>query len=349
MKKLLVILGPTSTGKTDLGLNCAKKFNGELIACDSRQVYKKLDIGTGKLPSNFLPFAGAKLKGLDIGIGKLPGHKVRVEKGKGFWEMDGVKIWMYDVADTKNQYTVFDYVRDANRAIDEILKKGKLPIIVGGTGLYLKALLEGLPNLDIPINRSLRRRLEKLSKEELQKELQQISSDKWESLNGSDRQNPRRLIRAIELVSINDINTTAVGLMSTVGGKKLQTDMLKIGLTAPRKVLYQRIDKRVISRIDQGMIDEAKRLHKEGLSFERMRQLGLEYGVLADYLEGKITSIEELIKIMQGKIHGYARRQLTWFKKEEKVFWFDITEDGWQGRVESRVRSWYYSTHDKKN
>lgn len=319
MKGMLVILGPTSTGKTDLALQLASKFQGELVSVDSRQVYK----------------------GLDIGTGKLPGQEVKVEKAKGFWEMDEVKVRMYDVANPKRQYTVFDYVKDTGRIINDILRRGKLPIIVGGTGLYLKALLKGLPNLAIPVDKNLRKKLEKFSKEQLQEKLQQISPNKWKSLNESDRQNPRRLVRAIELATMRDKNATAVDLMLTTISADLLADTLKIGLTAPREILYKRIDERVVSRIDQGMLDEAEELHKKGLTFKRMRQLGLEYGILADYMENKIKNKEELIKLLQGKIHGYARRQITWFKKEKEVFWFDITEEGFAEKIEKLVIKWY--------
>lgn len=331
--KLLVILGPTSTGKTDLALNLAKKFNGEMVACDSRQVYTGLDIGTGKLPG-----------------GKWTTEDGRWRKGKGWWEIDDVKIWMYDVADPKKQYTVYDYVKEAHKVIDSILKRGRLPIIVGGSGLYLKALLDGLTNLAIPIDQKLRKKLEKLSLIELQEELHKLSPQKWEGMNTSDRQNPRRLVRSIEIIQTKTprqafISATAVELM-----------LLKIGLTAPREILYQRIDERVISRINQEMVDEAKKLHQSGLTFKRMRQLGLEYGVLADYLEDKIKSKEELVKRLQGKIHDYARRQITWFKKtclsvgrEKNVLWFDITGTDWLEQMESRVNSWYHATYDQKN
>lgn len=281
MRKLLVILGPTATGKTDLALNLAKKFNGEIVSCDSRQVYRGLDIGTGKYPS----------------------QKSKVKS----------KIWMYDVADPRKQYTVFNYVQDANKVINDIQKRKKLPIVVGGSGLYLKALLEGLTNLSIPVNKKLRNSLSKLSLKQLQNKLQKLLPKKWQDLNQSDRQNPRRLIRAIELV----------GLKPNFA-KTQNFDALKIGLTAPRDVLYKRADRKVLARIKQGMIEETIKLHKKGLSFKRMRQLGLEYGVLADYLDGKIKDTNELIKIMQGKIHGYIRRQLTWFAKEKDVHWFNI-------------------------
>ncbi|OGE43026.1 tRNA (adenosine(37)-N6)-dimethylallyltransferase MiaA [Candidatus Daviesbacteria bacterium RIFCSPLOWO2_01_FULL_39_12] len=315
MKKLLVILGPTATGKTDLAINLAKKFNGELVSCDSRQVYKGLDIGTGKMPSG----------------------KFIIKKQAGLWIIDGVKIWMYDVVNPKKQYTVYDYVQDANKIIEDIYRRGKLPIIVGGTGLYLKALIEGLPNLAIPVDQKLRKKLDKLSKFQLQKKLQEISPMRWKSLNKSDRENPRRLIRAIELM----IQVQLRLLRPRTRWCGARNDILKVGLKAPREILYKRIDERVILRINQGMIDEAKKLHKKRLSYKRMRQLGLEYGILADYLEGKINSIDGLIQLLQGKIHGYARRQITWFKKEKNVHWFDISEKSYQQKIAKMVAQWY--------
>ena len=320
--RLVVILGPTSTGKTDLALNLAKKFNGELLSCDSRQVYRGLDIGTGKYPNLNIKYQISNIK-----------------KRKAHWEIEGVKISMYDVADPKKQYTVYDFIKDATPIIDDILKRGKLPIIVGGTGLYLKALLEGIPNLGIPASEKLRMQLQKLSKDELQGKLQQIAPDRWERMNYSDRQNPRRLIRAIEIViqlTVNKLRT-----QDDKGRSQNDTYVLKIGLTAPRDILYQRIDKRVIIRVNQGMIDEAQQLHKRGLSLKRMRQLGLEYGVLADFLEGKIKSKEELIKVLQGKIHGFARRQLTWFKKEKNVSWVDTEGRNYFQKVENLICKWY--------
>lgn len=248
---------------------------------------------------------------------------------------------MYDVVDPEKQYTVYDYVKDANRIIDEIIKRGKLPIIVGGTGLYLKALLEGLPDLGVPTDTKLRQQLNNLTIKQLQEKLQEILPDKWDKMNNSDRQNPRRLIRAIEILSIktpprsNSVTPRRWG------------NILKIGLSAPREILYKRIDERVISRINQGMIEEAGKLHKEDLGFKRMRQLGLEYGILADYLEGKIKDEDELVKVLQDKIHDYARRQITWFKKEKNVFWFNITQRSWLDKVERQVKSWYYSFNDQ--
>lgn len=322
MKKILVIFGPTSTGKTDLALNLAGKFNGEIISCDSRQVYTGLDIGTGKMPST---------------------GRWKIEDGR--WIVEGIPIHMYDVMSPKKQYNVADYVKDANKVISGIEKRGKLPIIVGGTGFYLKALLEGLPNLSIPVDKNLRKKLQKLSKEDLQEKLKKLSPERWNSLNESDRENPRRLVRAIEL-ALTKANAKRFKIYDL---RLTNFDILKIGLIAPREVLYKRVDERVIERINQGMIEETKRLYKNGLSLKRMRQLGLEYGVLADFLEGNINEKKELIRILQNKIHGYVRKQLTWFKKDKNVNWFDITTSDYQGKIEKVVSKWYYQPNATKN
>lgn len=307
MDKLLVILGPTATGKTDLALKLAKKFNGELVSCDSRQVYRSLDIGTGKMPSK----------------------KSKLIKQDGQWIINGINVWMYDVVNPKRQYNVARFAKDAERIVADIYKRKKLPILVGGTGLYIKAIVEGLSNLSLPVNLDLRKKLEKLSKADLQIKLQKISPEKWDKMNYSDRQNPRRLIRAIELAGTQ--STKVIGQ---------NYDTLKIGLTAPREILYLRIDESVLSRINQGMLEETKKLQSNGLSVRRMKQLGLEYGVMADYLSGNVNK-DQLIKIMQEKIHGFARRQLTWFKKAKDVFWFDITEREYTHKIEKLIGKWY--------
>lgn len=322
MKKILVICGPTTTGKTDQAIRLAKKFNGELVSCDSRQVYIGLDIGTGKMPS------------IDI---SYQSSAIRIKKEKRYWEIDGVKIWMYDVADPDIQYSVYDYVKDAEKIIEDIIKRGKLPIIVGGTGLYLKGLLEGFPDMGIPVNEVLREELEKLTLPELQDRLKSVSIDRWNKLNNSDRQNPRRLLRSIEIILMN-------GYVDKVKSKKSKVknyEILNIGLTAPREVLCKKVDLRVLSRIKEGMINETKELYEKGLSLERMRSLGLEYGCLADFLEGKIRDKEELIKILQGKIHAYVRRQLTWFRKTKEIEWFDVSDKTFVEKLEKKVIKWY--------
>ncbi len=317
---MLVISGPTSTGKTDLSLRLAKKFDGELVACDSRQVYVGLDIGTGKLPS-----------------GRWKVEDGRWKKGKGFWEIDGVRIWMYDVVNLKKQYSVADYVKDANKVIDEILERGKLPIIVGGTGLYLKALLEGLSNLAIPVDFKLRKALERKSLADLQKKLQEVSSQKWEKMNNSDRQNSRRLIRLIEL-ALTDF-TSEESLRATVRGG---LNTLRIGLTAPRKILYQRINGQVKEWVNNGIVEEVKKLIKKDVTQKRIKNLGLEYAVVVEYLDENV-SFDQMIEKMQNKVRQYAKRQITWFKKEKNIVWFDITERLFVNKVEELIGKWYDS------
>lgn len=320
MKKVLVILGPTATGKTDVALSLAKKYNGELVACDSRQVYKGLDIGTGKMP----------------GI---------VVSQESYWVINGIKIWMYDVADPKTRFTVKDYVEQAEKIVEDIIRRGKIPIIVGGTGLYLKGLLYGFPNLNIPVDESLRRELEKLSLKSLQKKLISLSPTHFLELSDSDKKNPRRLLRSVELISMNPYSNT----VQSAKCKVQNWDVLKIGLTAPREVLKKRIFSRLVSRIDQGLIAEAEKLYKRsfssnknGLTLKRMKELGLEYGMLAKLIEGEITQ-DQLIDQLFAKISQYAKRQMTWFKKEPEINWFDITKWGWEPKVEKMVTSWYHT------
>lgn len=313
-KKVLVILGPTAVGKTDIALKLAKKFNGELVACDSRQLYK----------------------GLDIGTGKMPGRETKVTKEAGYWEIDGVRVWMYDLADPRDGFNLKQYCDLATKIVEKILEKGKLPIIVGGTGLYLRGLLEGLSPLGGE-NKKLRESLEILPVGELQEKLHSLSPLTLKQMNQSDRSNKRRLIRKIELVSMYPyiINKTKSSKL------KVQSwEIFKVGLSAPRSVINSRIDSRLVSRVDQGLFEEAKRLHQGGLSFKRMRELGLEYGVLADLLEEKISQ-EGFLEKLKIKIHQYAKRQETWFKKEKGVNWFDITEKDLIRRVERLIQQWY--------
>lgn len=317
MNRVLVILGPTATGKTDLGLDLARKFNGEIIACDSRQVYKYLDIGTGKLPGKF--------------------DANELIKGDNFWAFNGIKIWMYDVVEPQIQFTASDYVSRSRAILDEILKQNKLPIIVGGTGFYLQALLEGFIGLEIPPNRELRESLEKKELNEIQLMARQKVPERWSKLNDSDRKNKRRLIRIIEIsmypyIRDNSNNVTKIS-------DKL--DLLKIGLTAPLPYLYQRIDLRIDSWMIQGFIEEGEMLLAKGLSTDRMNELGLEYRYLGKYLSGELNK-EDFIRELKIKNHQYAKRQITWFKRDNNICWFDITENNYQERVAKAVESWYH-------
>lgn len=312
MNKLLVILGPTATGKTDLALDLAKEFKGELIACDSRQVYKGLDIGTGKYPS---------------------GISNQIIKHKGFWEIGEIRVWMYDVTSLKSRYSVFNFVKDASKVVDDIVKRDKLPIIVGGTGLYLKALVDGLANLSIPEDLKLRKELEKLDLLELQQKLQEISLDRWNKMNSSDQKNSRRLLRSIEIAS----------MYPYMGNKKIKGlsekfDILKIGLTSTRENLFIKSDLRVLDWFDQGIIEEVRNLTKNGISLKRIKDLGLEYKIIAESLESKITP--PLINLVQTSVRRYIKRQLTWFKRDSDINWFDVAKNN-KKTIEKSIRYWY--------
>lgn len=301
----------------------AKEFNGELVAADSRQVYTCLDIGTGKYPS------------------KIPLWGGDVKRQKYYWEIDGVKIWMYDMVDPKTQYSAFDYVKDAMRVVEDISKRELLPIIVGGTGFYLRALIDGFSNLAIPVNQKLRRELEKLNLEKLQNKLRLLSPGIWEELNESDRKNPRRLLRSIECLSMYPYaNKPQIPNL-----KSQNYNILKIGLAAPKPFLYEKINSRVLGWIKEGLIEEALTIHKQGLSFKRMDELGLEFKYLAKYLKGDINK-ESLIREIQASTRRYAKRQLTWFKKEKDIKWFDVSKNNWDALVEKLVSDWYNNLYD---
>lgn len=318
MNKLLIITGPTATGKTDLAIQMAKKYNGELISCDSRQVYIGLDIGTGKLPG---------------------GNEHQIKKNLGSWEIDGVTIWLYDLVKPEVQFSVSDYVEQAKNRIEQITSQDKLPIIVGGTGHYLKGLLEGFENLGKPNNPELRKELNNLTVEELQKKMLTLSPSRISKMNDSDRQNPRRLIRAIE-IALNKNNQPKTNQINWD-----DYSILKIGLSAPRPFLNQRIDQRVISRIGQGMITEAEQLRKNGLTLERMKELGLEYRYLAELLKEDLSK-DQFIKTLQIKIHQYAKRQLTYLKRQtfgpREINWFDISILNWSAELDKKVHNWYH-------
>lgn len=311
--KLLVILGPTSTGKTDLAIYLALKFNGELISADSRQVYKGLDIGTGKEAS----------------------IKYQVVRGEGYWIIDGIKIWMYDVADPGQRYNLYQYIIDAQKVIGKIVEKGKLPILVGGTGLYIRGLIEGISDFGSEADLSLRGELETLEIEQIQERIASENPDIFKALNNSELNNKRRLIRILEKVSAEKSGKSFPGI-----GEDF--DVLKIGLKTDRSILDKRIKERVIKRINEGMIEESEKLLKEKiLNYERMDELGLEYRYIAKYLKGEIKTKDELIEILSLRIRQFAKRQMTWFRKEKDVSWFDILERGFLTKVDYQVLNWY--------
>ncbi len=321
MNKLLVICGPTSTGKTTLAVDLAKKFNGELISADSRQVYKGMDIGTGKdLPK------GAKIK--------LPWFQKY-----GYYELNGVKIWGYDLADPRHEFNVAQYIKFAERLISDISKRGKTPILVGGTGLYIKAVIDGISTASIPKNNLLRKNLEKVPPEELFEKLAQMDSLKAGQMNASDKKNPRRLIRAIEVAmwKINNIKKE-----KEMGKKKKGLVVLLIGLTAPEKFISERIRLRVAERVTAGIEKEVQDLLKKHVTWEMPSMSSMGYRQWKDYFENKKSEVE-VVKDWEGEEKKYVKRQMVWFKKDKRIRWFDITASGYPKNVEKSVEKWYSS------
>lgn len=280
---LIAVVGPTASGKSTLAVFLAKKLGGEVISADSRQVYKGLDIGTGKITPE---------------------------------EMEGVAHHLLDVAEPKDQYTVTDFKRDAERAISEIWGRNNIPLICGGTGLYIDTLLFNLTIPEVPPNAALRRELESKTTSELFKLLQEKDPERAETI---DPHNPRRLVRALEIIE-------AIGKVPPASSGDSPYKPLWIGLNPPKEELRGKIHKRLETRLASGMLEEAKRLHKEGLSYERMEELGLEYRYLARHLQGGL-SYEEMGKELENAICDYASRQLTWFKRNKAIHWVKSPEE----------------------
>ncbi len=282
--RILVIVGPTASGKSDLAVKLAKKFNGEIISADSRQVYKGLDIGTGKITKS---------------------------------EMGGAKHHLLDVEDPRKQFTASEYKKLGEAALQEILRRGKLPVIVGGTGFYIDTLTGEVILPEVPPNKLLRKRLNKLSAEKLFLMLKKKDLARAESI---DAKNKVRLIRALEIIE-------ALGKvpMSTPGVYRHK--VIWVGVQPTN--LDMRINKRLLKRLP-GMIREAKKLHENGLTYKRMHELGLEYRYLALLLQNKITKVE-FIKKLNTEIRRYAKRQMTWLKRNKKIKWFTLSKiDGFK-------------------
>jgi len=281
--KVLAIVGPTASGKTSLSIELAKQFNGEVISADSRQVYRGMDLGTGK-------------------VTRL--------------EMKDVTHHLIDVADPATIYTGADFKRDAEVALEDIITRGKLPIIAGGTFFYLELLRGTMSTAPVPPNPELRVLLETKSTAELQRQL--VVADITHSAK-IDINNRRRLMRAIEIIH-------TLGMIPPVESNTFPYDWLTIGIDIPIDILATRIHKRILQRIDQGMIEEVEKLHKEGVTWERLDSFGLEYRYIARYLQGTITR-EIMIEELSVKTRQFAKRQRTWLKRDKSIIWFPFPVD----------------------
>lgn len=331
MNKLLVICGPTATGKTSLGISLAKKFDGEIISADSRQVYREMDIGTGK------DIAGGVWRTV---------RRRKEEEPQGYWEVEGVPIHLLDIVNPSEEFSVSHYYRQAWQEIKNLWRRKKLPILVGGTGFYIRAVVDGVETGAIPRNPKIRKKIDGWSKEKLFDYLTKLDPEKAASLNWSDKNNPYRLVRAIEVANFRQENP------SWQPPKHQKLNGLFIGLTAPYKVLYQRIDERVEERLRQGMEEEIKKLLDKGYTWESSA-LGetLGYKEWRPFLEGK-ASKEQIIQRWKFDEHGYARRQMTWFKKTIRRahgVWFDITKPEFEKDVVKLAQKWYSKNGAQKS
>jgi tRNA dimethylallyltransferase len=288
--KLIVVLGPTASGKSDLAVQLAKRFNGEVISADSRQIYKGMDIGSGKITKK---------------------------------EMQGVPHHLLDVASPRRRFTVAQYQKLAWKAIKDIWKRGKLPILCGGTGFYIQSIVDELVIPTVPPDTKLRKELEKLSTEKLFAKLRELDSRRAKNI---DRYNRRRLIRALEIVIKTGKPVPIISKLHEDRPRNItrtvleNINTLQLGITKSKKELKTRIKKRLLKRLKRGMIAEVKKLHRDGVSWKRLEEFGLEYRHLARYLQNKISKPEMIVQL-EKEINQYAKRQMTWFKRDNRIKW----------------------------
>lgn len=293
LPKIIVILGPTASGKTDLSLSLAKKYNGEVVSADSRQVYKKMDIGTAKTKGEWT-------------------------NKKRMFVVDGIPHHLIDIVNPDIDFSLADFKKMAIDSINDILDRDRIPIVVGGTGLYIWALVD---NLDIPKTQpdnKLRAQLETKSLAELVSMLTEKDPD---SAKIVDLKNPRRVIRALEVVmstgqSFFDQRTKSSPLF----------EVLQIGLDVSKEDLFIRINERVDKQIEAGLVEEVRHLVSDGYSWNLPSMSGIGYRQIGLYLKGEKT-LAESIEILKQDTRQYAKRQMTWFKRDKRICWVKNIEE----------------------
>ena len=290
--KVIVIVGPTASGKTALSIELAKKINGEIVSCDSMQIYKDMDIGSAK-PT--------------------------IE------EMQGIKHYMIDIVSPEERFSVAEYKKQAEQAIEEILKKRKTPIIVGGTGLYANSLIYGIEYNEIKLDEKYRKQLEDIALQEqglkdLYEKAKKIDSQAMNIISPNDK---KRIIRVLEIYHSTGKTKTELEIESRKNGVKY--DYKIFGINMERSILYERINKRVDIMIEAGLIEEVKNILKKYKKFPTAMQ-GLGYKEVVEYLNGDITK-EEMIEKIKQETRRYAKRQLTWFRKNKETIWINGLND----------------------
>lgn len=283
MNKVIVVLGQTSTGKSDFAVEIARRVDGEIISADSRQVYKGMDLGTGKITKK---------------------------------EMRGVPHHLLDIYSPSKIFTVNNFQKLANKKIEEILARGRVPIICGGTGFYIDAVVNGTIFPEVPPNKKLREELYQLNAIALGRYLEKLDPQRFETI---DKNNKVRLVRAIEIAKALG-KVPKLSIRQGLAENKLE--VLKIGLELPPEILKERIKTRLLARMKKGMIKEVESLHENGTSWKRLAAFGLEYRYVALYLQKKLDK-DEMLEKLYTEIWHFAKRQKTWFKRDLKTIWID--------------------------
>lgn len=288
--KVIVICGPTASGKTALSIELAKKINGEIISCDSMQIYKYMDIGTAKPTLE---------------------------------EQKEVKHHLIDFVEPNQRYSVAEYKKDAEKSIEEILSKGKTPIIVGGTGLYVDSLIYGIEYPEIELDEEYRKQLEKEIEEKglesLYNKAKEIDSKAMEKISPNDK---KRIMRVVEIYKATGKTKTEQEIESRT--HEVKYDYKVFAIKMDREKLYERINKRVDLMVRKGLIEEVQNILKKYDKFPTAMQ-GLGYKEVVEYLDGKTTK-EEMIDKIKMQTRRYAKRQITWFKKNKQTVWIENNE-----------------------
>lgn len=292
MKKMVTILGPTASGKTTLATRLAHTIGGEIISADSRQVYRNMDIGTGKDLADYV-----------VDGKKIPYHLI-------------------DIAEAGTKYNLYQYQHDFHVAYQDIVSRDERPILCGGTGLYLEAVLKGYELSPVPQNAELRERLEGKSLTELTQMLSDLKAQTGSVMhNTTDVDSCQRAIRAIEIETYNIEHTTALRTMPGI-------DSLIIGVNIEREERRRKITARLKQRLDEGMVEEVRALLDSGIAADDLIYYGLEYKFITEYIIGKLT-YEEMFRQLEIAIHQFAKRQMTWFRGMERrgttIHWVDAS------------------------
>lgn len=296
LPKLIVILGPTASGKTDLAVKLAKKFSGEIVNADSRQIYTGMDIGTGK---------PHKIKN---GKNKMRNDSV---KSKNILIYKNIPHYLIDVVKPNETYTLSQYQTLAVKTIKDIGSRGKIPFLVGGTGLYIQSIVDNLKIPEVPPDEKIRKQLEKLSDKQLLNKLKKLD---LKTFNTIDKKNRRRIVRALEVCL-----ATGRSFSQLRRKGKCIFDVLQIGIDVSKNILYRRIDKRVEKMVARGLVKEVKKLNKK-YPFRLSAMSGIGYKEFEPYFDKKV-SLKQTTDLIKKNTRGYAKRQITWFKKDKRIKW----------------------------